>query len=206
MAGFSDYVSSPFKMLNSFLNPQEGYDQAGNEIQNYWNQSKGFLQPYNDAGTNQIPKFNNAIDKLLNPAELQNEWANSYEMSPYATQLQDSATASGLDSASQQGLLGSSAALNNVQTTSGNIMRSDRSSFMKELLDKYIQGISASQNLVNTGFNAGSTLTGGALQTGQNLGAAKLGAANAPGELLGKMIGTGVGAYINRPGAVAGGA
>ena len=200
MAGFGDYASSPFKMINSFLNPQEGYEKAGDAITNSWNQGRSFLQPYQDAGTGQVPILNNAIDRLLNPVGLQDEWMKSYEMSPYATHLRDSAMASGLDSASQQGLLGSSAALNNIETTSGHIVSSDAQNYLKGLIDKYLAGVESSRGLVNTGLNAGSTLTGGALQTGQNLGAANLGAANAPGELFGKLLGTAAGMYSGKLG------
>jgi hypothetical protein len=178
-------------MIDSFLHPERGYEAAGNEIGKSWNEAKGYLQPYNQYGMNQMGRLNRAENSLLDPSKLLAKWMAGYETSPYAQQLQEQASQAGLDSASQQGLLGSSAALSNVQNTSSQIMNADRQNYLKDLMEKYMAGIGLGKDIFNTGANAGSQLNQGALHTGENMAQAELGRLNAPGEMFGKMLGTG---------------
>lgn len=202
----SIYGVGPFgNMMDSFLHPEEGYRQAGREIENTYGQARNFLMPYQTAGLNQIPQLQGAEDYLLNPVKMENDWASSYNASPYAQQLKAEALQSGLQSASQQGLLGSSAALQNSQASAANIMQSQRQQYMNDLIQKYLAGIGVGQNIFGTGAGAGSQLANGVLQTGQNLAQTTFGTKNAPGELLQKIIGTVVGAMSGTGGGFAGG-
>lgn len=184
-----------FDMMHSFLNPDQGYKEAGDTMNDFWQQMQKYLQPYQQAGMDQIGTLTGAENKLLDPAQLENEWASGYSKSPYAQQMQKEAASAGMDSASQQGLVGSSSALQNVQNSSANIMNSDRQQYLKDLMEKYMGGIGIGKNIFNTGASAAGMLGQGALTSGQNIGAARLGQANAPGELLQKILGTAGGMY-----------
>ena len=97
--------------LSSFLNPEDAYADAGNQLKKYFNTAQGNLQPYNANAMSMFQQLLNQSKALNNPVDLENEWASSYTMSPYAKALQGNATESGLDAASSIGLMGSSAAL-----------------------------------------------------------------------------------------------
>lgn len=90
------------------------------------------------------------INRLLDPAALQNEWAQGYETSPYAKQLMGQAQTSGLDAASAMGLGGSSAALGNIQNSATNLMNADRQQYLNDLMGKYQLG---SQQAMEMGNN-----------------------------------------------------
>jgi len=168
------------------------YNKAADEIRKSWNEAKGFETPYMNAGQQQLPTLTGAENKLLNPTDLENEWINSYQESPYAKQLFENAKAGGMDAASSQGLLGSSAALNNIQTSGANIMNADRQQYLNDLMNKYLSGIGIGQNIYGIGANAANQLAGGALQTGQNLAGTAYGAAQAPWDRFNQLLGTGV--------------
>lgn len=189
-----------FKMLWSFLHPEEGYEAGADEQKKAWEEGRGELEPYNQNGMNQIGKLNNAEDQLLNPEELQNKWAQGYEKSPYAVQMQKEAAAGGMDAASAQGLLGSSAALQNVQTSSANIMNADRQQYLKDLMEKYTTGLNLGNSMYGVGAQAGNSLMQGRLKTGENLSEMAYGAKNSPGSLFERILGTAVGAYTGKGG------
>lgn len=164
---------------SQIFDPGKPYRQAGHEIEKGYNQGQGYLDPYNQAGRGQIDKLTGAQDKLMDPAALQNEWAKSYQMSPYAQQLQQQAQSSGMDAASSQGLLGSSSAINSIQQGSSNIMNADREKYMNDLMEKYRTGIGVGQNIFGQGANAANQMSQNANQYGQNMAGVKFGEGNA---------------------------
>lgn len=169
-------------MLESFLNPSRGYDQAGKELQKGWGEAKGFEMPFLNNGLDQTNRLNSAENNLLNPGAMQNQWAKGYEMSPYAQQLQQQAKSAGLDAASSQGLLGSSASINNIQQGASNIMQKDRQQYMNDLMQKYMAGIGIGQNMYGTGANMGGMMGGQALDVGSGMGSMAFGANKASGD------------------------
>lgn len=195
---------SGFNMANSFLHPENGYKAAEDASRRSWMESRGFLDPYNDAGKAQLTRLEGAQNALLHPDQLENQWASGYETSPYAQQLKQQAANSGMESASQQGLLGSSAAVNNVQQSAGQITSADRQQYMQDLMQKYLSGIGIGQNIYGTGANAAGALASGSLSNGQDMAQARFGQVNAPGQLFQRLIGAGVGAYTGNPGAMSG--
>lgn len=172
MGWFDNYATS-------FFNPGKSYRDAGKEITKGYNQGQGYLQPYNQAGNDQLQKLLAAQGNLLDPSKLQSEWAKGYETSPYAKQLQDQAKSSGMDAASSQGLLGSSTALNSIQQGSSNIMQADRQKYMDDLMQKYLSGIGIGQGIYGTGAGAAGQMSNNAMDYGKQMGGMKFGEGNA---------------------------
>ena len=199
--GNSRLVSAPFNMVKSFLHPEAGYEAAGNETQHAFEMLQNFLRPYQNAGLNQIAPLEGASSNLMHPDEMLNKWISGYQESPYAKQLTEQSTQAGLQDASQQGLLGSSAALNNVQSTASNITNADRQNYLQDLMNKYMQGVGVSQNLYGTGATAGGQLGQGAFNTGENMAQSRELQLNSPGMMLQKLIGLIAGAASGKPGA-----
>jgi|SRR6185503_2532460 len=185
MASFSD-------MLHSFLNPEKGYKDASDIVNNQWNETKGYLDPTRQAGQDQLGRLTGYEDALSHPEQLENQWASSYEMSPYAKQLLDQSKTSGLDAASSMGLSGSSAALGNIQKSAGNIMQSDRQSYLDDLMKKYMGAIGIGQDIYGKGTQAASQEATLSADKGNSLAQLKYGEDSAPGDMFGKLLGGGV--------------
>ncbi len=178
-------------MWHSFWNPQEGYKEAGNELEKYYNQGQGYLDPYNQNGQNMFGKLMNQSNELGDPAALQAKWSQGYSESPYAQQLTNNATQAGMDAASSMGMMGSSPAIQNIQTSSGNIMQSDRQQYMNDLMDKYMKSVGINQGVYNTGAGAAGQMSQNAMSQGQGMASSKYNEANAPGNLFGNLLGAG---------------
>ena len=187
-----------FDMVSSFLNPQKGYEDAMDQIQKYFQQGMKYQQPFLQAGQGQIPILQGQQSKLLNPASLQNEWVKGYETSPYAQDLMKRSADTGNQQAAAMGLGGSSANLENVQRTGSSIMQQDRQQYLNDLMQKYMTGIGIGQNIFNTGASTAHNMGQMASQTGQEMAGGAFGAANAPGNLLERLIGAGISAW-NQP-------
>lgn len=195
--------------LDSFLHPEEGYEKGQEQLdkyykqsQNLFNQGQSYLQPYSQFGQNAYGNLSDAMKRLLDPAALENEWTKGYTESDAAKNATDLATQSGLNAASSLGLMGSNTALNALQGGASKIALNDRQNYLDNLMQKYLAGTGIANNIFNTGAGAASTMSGNALNMGNNAmtmggNSAQMayGKQNAPGELFGKLLGTGIGLY-----------
>jgi len=185
-------------LINSFMDdPNEA---AQKKEQQGYDQSQGYLQPYNQNGQDQYGRLNDAAGKLSDPAALQDEWSKSYKNSDYAKQLLSQNQSSGMDAASAMGLSGSSAALGNIQQGAGNIVAQDRQQYMNDLMDKYMKGIGLGQNLYGVGANAAGQQSGQAQTHGENQANLEYKRINDPQKNLTQGIGSAINSYNKNPG------
>lgn len=194
--------------LSSFLHPGKGYQKGQEQLdkyyqqaQNYYNQGQGYLQPYNEFGQKAYGDINTAMQKLLNPGALQDEWIKGYSESDAAKNLEDTATQRGLNAASSLGLMGSSPALSAIQQGTSQIAAQDRQQYLDDLMQKYLSGIGIGQGIFGTGANAASGMSNNALNMGKNsmeMGkdSAQLafGKENAGGNMFSKLLEGGISA------------
>jgi hypothetical protein len=178
------------KMINSFLHPEDAYKAAQDESNKAWGEAQGYEKPFYQQGLDQYGGLNSAENNLMNPSQLQDQWADSYKTSDYAKQMLNQNQASGLDAASSMGLMGSSAAVNNIQQGAHNVVNQDRQQYMNDLMQKYMAGIGIGQNIYGIGANMGATLGNQSMQHGQDMAGLKYGEQSAPGALFGKLAGT----------------
>lgn len=204
MGIFDTYKNiSGFNMLNSFLHPERGYQDAAKQAEKYYQQGQGYLDPYNQHGQEQYGDLNTARQSLMNPQELANKWAEGYQESPYAKRMEQMNLQQGQEAASSMGLMGSSGALQNIQQGAGDIVARDRREYLNDLMQKYMAGIGLGQSLYGTGANAAGAMSNNAMTQGGNMAGLTYGATNAPGSLFGRLLGAGAGAAANyfMPGA-----
>lgn len=188
MAFGLDAIGAAPGMIHSFWNPQEGYEDAADEYEKYYNQGQGYQEPFRQNGVDQTGRLNNAENKLLDPSALLSEWMDKYKTSPFAQRSMQNAQASGLDAASSQGLLGSSAATQNIQQSSSDIMNKDRSEYLQDLMKKYMAGIGVGQNMYNVGATTAQNMGNNAMTQGDRMGQAKYGATSAPGNMARDLV------------------
>jgi len=183
--------------INSFFNPGAAYSDASKKEDQYWNQAQGYAQPFINNGVNQGGILSNTENNLLDPGALEDKWSAGYQPSAYAQQMLKQNQGEGLDAASSMGLMGSSAALNNIQTGAGNIVNQDRQQYMNDLMQKYMTGIGIGQNIYGTGANMAGQMAQEAQKQGDTQAGLAYGEAAAPGALFGKLAGMGINMGLN---------
>ena len=191
--------------LSSFMNPQRGYDAAQGQMDNYYNQAQGYQQPYNQMGQQGGAATQGAMQNLLNPEQMQNQWAQGYQESPYAKQMEQQAQSSGLDAASSMGLMGSSSALQGIQAGRSNIMGADRQKYLDDLMSKYQLGTQTAGNMMNMGSQTANQMGNNAMNQGQNSAGMAYGSKNSQGEMFGNLMGGAVGLFGSALGGPLGG-
>lgn len=174
--------------LSNLLHPKRAYDKAAAQSQAGYNQAQGYLDPYNQSGQGANNWLTDQRNNLSNPADLQNQWAEGYEMSPYAKQLQTQAMDSGMNAAGSMGLLGSSAALGNLQQGSTNIMNADRQQYMNDLMQKYLTGIGIGTGQANNGMNAAGQMGQNSINQGNTQAGLTFGGQNAGSNMLMQLL------------------
>ena len=175
--------------LSSFLSPGKGYDKAQQQMQQYYNQAQGMQQPFMQQGMQAGNQLSDAMKNLLNPQNLQNQWAAGYQESPYAKQLEGMAQEHGLDAASSMGLMGSSPALGAIQAGTTQIGNEDRQNYLNDLMQKYLAGTGIGQNMFGTGANMAGQMGNQAMQMGDWMGTNAANKQNAGGNMMGSLLG-----------------
>lgn len=193
--GMFDLFSGVGNMLDSFMHPEKGYQEAQKPVRKSWEQAQDFQAPYANAGRDQIPTLRGAEDQLLHPEQLQNQWAAQYEASPYAQQLLKENQSQGLDAASYMGLNGSSAALGNIQQGAGKITSADRQQFLNDLMEKFIKGLGIGQDIFGKGAATAGNLGQQSIGVGETLGNLRGNEVNAPGNQFNNLLRTAAQAY-----------
>lgn len=183
------------KGAKSFFSPEEPYEAAEKAAREAWEQAQKYGKPYYEQGQEQYGPLNEARARLMNPAELESEWSQSYETSPYARRMMDVNRQLGEEEASRMGLMGSSGALSNIQEGASDIMARDRQQYLQDLMQKYLAGIGLGQDIYGRGAGMAERLMGGAERQGENMAGLEYNRKAAPGELFGKLLRMGASAY-----------
>jgi len=176
-------------MLSSFLHPERGYAAGQNQLNQFYGQAQGFQQPYNQAGQQAGQGLTTAMNNLMDPATLQNQFAQSYTTSPQALQAQEMAKQQGLNAMQSQGVMGSTPGLQAMQAGATQIGLDDRQNYLNDLMQKYQAGIGIGQSMYGVGANAASQMGQTATQMGQDSAGMQFNRTNAPGQTFGQMAG-----------------
>lgn len=193
-------------MADSFLHPEKGYKKGQEQLDKYYQQGQGYLNPYNQYGQSAYGNYSDAMKRLLDPAALQADWIKGYSESPAAKNAEAMAQEHGLDAASSLGLMGSNTALNAIQSGTTQIGLDDRQNYLNDLMQKYLAGAGIAGNIFGTGANAAGSMANNAMNMGNNSAQMAFGQQNAPGQLFGQLLGTGIGYMAGGPAGAAMGA
>lgn len=192
--------------LSSFLNPGKGYEKGQEQLDKYYGQAQGALQPYNQNGQDQYANLLEMLKNLMDPQALQDKWASGYKESEAAKNAEGIAQEHGLDAASSMGLMGSNTALNAIQRGTSQIGADDKQNYLDQLMEKYKQAVGLSSGIYGQGANAAGTQSNNAMNMGQNSAEMAYGKQNAGGNMLSGLIGAGIGAAGSALGGPMGGA
>ena len=116
------------------------------------------------------------------------------------------ATQQGLGAASSMGLMGSSPAIQAIQSGTIGIVAQDRQKYLDDLMQKYMTGIGIGSDIYGKGASAANSMSQNSMNMGQNSAQNKFNQSNAQGDLFGKLLGGGIGLAGSALGGPIGGA
>lgn len=193
-----------YRGAKSFLNPGKGYEKAQNQLNKYYNESQGYLQPYNQHGQEAYGNLNTAMQSLMNPSQLYDQFLGNYEQSDASKYAQGNAMNNGLDMLASMGMLGSTPGLQSLQAGASQIGAQDQQRYMEQMINQYLQGAGLAQNIYGQGASAAGQMGQNAANMGNNSAEMAFGKQNAPGQMFGNLLGTGAnlaGSFMGMNGA-----
>ena len=194
MGMFDLGIGGLFKSFNSFMHPEKGYEKAQKQYDKYYGQAQNYLNPYQEQGQQAYGNLNEAMQQLMNPTQLYDQFMNDYQMSDAARFNQGRAEQSGLNALSSMGLLGSTPGIQAIQAGTSQIGAQDEQQYLQRMIDQYLQGANLAQGIYGTGAQAGNQLSQNASNMGSNSAQAAFGRQNAPGEMMAGLLKSGLGA------------
>lgn len=183
------------------------YSDAQKAAQQQFNQARGDMMPFINAGQGALGPLEGGAASLMNPEAMESQWINSYQESPYAKELAANATQSGMNAAESMGLGGSAPALTAITQGTGNIVSQDRQNYLNDLMNKYTTGLGTLRGIMSTGANLTGWMGEGGLaeQDANMTGNMTYGANQAPVSMMSRLMGGAMGYGLGGPqGAMSG--
>lgn len=158
-----------------FGNSGSPYDKAMQQYQQYGNMAAGGLQPYNQAGIGAIGDYQKWLKGQEDPTKFINNLMGGYQESPYAKYMQNQAMLAGQNAGSANGMLGSTALMQQMQQNAGNIASQDQNQWLQNVLGINKQYGEGQNNLMAGGQNAANSLANLYGHMGDQMGQAAYG-------------------------------
>lgn len=177
--------------FDSLLHPENAYKEAQKQREKYYQEAMGYLNPLMEHGEAAYELLSPEMMRLLNPMELQNEWIEGYETSPYALNEAQVAREQGGNALQSMGLMGSTPGAKAVTSATTDIIMRDRQKYLDDIMQKYMTGLNLTSGFYNTGANARTNASNAAMNMGDESATNAANQYSAQGRLMGNLLGTG---------------
>lgn len=169
MGNLSNWLSGG--QQGAYQDMADAYQKAMGTMNQYQQQGQQQLQPYENAGASAIPQFQNFVNGL--PSQMNGNWMNTYQQSPYAKYLTTTGLNSMNNAAAATGALGSGANQQENAQLSSDIAGKDMQNFFNNMQAQNQQYLGGVGDLMHQG--AATSISGAGINQGY---------ANALAELL----------------------
>lgn len=141
-----------------FSNPDRPYREAQQSLQQMMPQAQSYNQPFLQAGTRAIPRFENWLGGMSNPSGFINNLMGQYSESPWAKYQQDQSARAFGNAGSAGGMTGSTPLLQFQQQNMHDLSSQDMNQWLQNVLGVNTQYGAGTQNLMLGGQNAANNL------------------------------------------------
>lgn len=181
-----------------------GYAAAGNQLsqipamlEQYLHQATGYMQPYYDAGTQQLGNYTNAINAMQDPQAFYQKMMQGYSMSPQAKLQEEQGIRAANAGAAASGMVGSGAQQKALTDYAHRLTEADQDNYYNKMMginNNYLSGLG---QMTGMGMNAGNTMGNWAMGTGNAMtNAYNNMASNAYNQTAAR--GSGIGSLVNQ--------
>lgn len=142
--------------------------QAGmNEMSKYFGQAREAQNPFYNAGTAAIPKYQDWLLKMQDPTKFVNDISSQYSESPFARTLQDSSIRANTNAASMGGLsngmggagIGSTPMTQFAQQNAHDISSQDQNQWLQNILGVNTQYGAGQKGMIDTGQHSADMIS-----------------------------------------------
>ncbi len=160
-------ASIPGFAQSFFGNSGQPYQDAQRAYKPYYNEAKGYQNPFYQAGQNAIPQYQEWLQGQKDPSAFINKLMGGYQESPWARYQQEQARRAGLNAASAGGLsngmggagVGSTPYLLQAQQNASDISSQDMQKWLANVLGINTQYGEGQNRMMGYGQHAGDQLS-----------------------------------------------
>ncbi len=139
------------------------------ELEKYRQMATGGLQPWQQAGTQALSQYQQALSGMSDPTAYINQIMGSYQESPQAHQQMQSAVEAANAAASASGMLGSGAEQQALAQKAQQLTSADQQQYLQNIMGTQQQYLGGLGGLAGGGQQAATTMGGWDIGTGQNI-------------------------------------
>ena len=172
-----------------FGNSGAPYKAGFDQLQNYYGQAEQKQNPFYNAGTSAIPKFQDWLSKQQDPAQFINSLMSQYQTSPYQNFLQQQGQRELTNQASASGLIGSTPYQQAGVDYAQQMSQRGLNDWLSQVLGINTQYGAGQQSLIGTGQSAANSLSQLLAQLGQGAEADIYGQKKGEGSDFGNILG-----------------
>jgi len=127
MQGAQNQMGGLSQLLGSlFTDPSKPWENAMDQLQNYFGQAQGMQMPFYNAGVNALGPLQGMLGNMSDPSSFVNNLMKNYNQSPTATYQLQQAQRAGNNAASASGMLGSTPFQQQSQQNAQGIVAGDQ--------------------------------------------------------------------------------
>jgi hypothetical protein len=167
--------AAPHLLQGFFGNSGDPSRNAGKEYFNYYNKAIGRQNPFYEAGTGALPKYQDWLDTQKDPSKFINDQMGKYSQSEWAKNLTHQATNAATNMASANGLSGSTPLAQQIAQNAGNIASADQNQWLQNVLGINTQYGAGEKGLIDTGQHSADQMSNLDQQQGKNAANASYG-------------------------------
>lgn len=169
-AGQQLWGGFPGIMQGIFGHSGRPYEKARNAFLPYYEESKGYQQPYMQAGQQGMEGFQKWLQGQQDPSGFINNLMGGYQESPYAKYQQEQAMRAAQNMGSASGLLGSTPLTQYAQQNARDISSQDMNQWLQNVLGINTQYGQGQYGLMQGGQHAADLLSQLGLNAGEYMG------------------------------------
>lgn len=161
---FSDYIPSLSGIAQGIFGDSGAPGQAAGDayqqiIDKYLPGVQQNFKPYQDAGEQALPNWQNALSKMVNPQEFINTILNGYQESPWASFQRKYGQEGINNAASASGMLGSGALMKESSKFNQGLTSQDMQTYLGNVLGVNRDYLSGNQNIAGMGMDANKSFS-----------------------------------------------
>lgn len=146
------------------------YRDAMKQWQKYYGQAQQYQNPFFEAGTNALPKYQGWLDQMSNPSEFINRLMGQYQQSPWARFQTEQGIRANNNAGSASGLIGSTPLGRENANYAEKISSEDMNQWLQNVLGINTAYGAGEGSLVSGGQNAANSISNLLQQLGMNMG------------------------------------
>ena len=148
---------------------RKGITQGMGALKDYYNQARGFMNPFLQAGEGELGKYQQGVNAMQDPNAFIGHLMKNYQMSPQAQFQEKQGDIGANAAAAASGQLGSGPEMKQMDAYNQQLANNDRNQYLQQRLGVYNNFLGGAGHLAGMGQGAAGQMGNWGMQAGNAL-------------------------------------